>query len=285
MGEELPESNRTPERRAINEAMIRAERALSDANFAVYPVAAQGLTTGTEQSSVQTGASKDEATIRLGQNNLMDMMADNTGGRAFYNNNDLGGAILRAVEDSQATYTLGFIPDAKSLDSKFHSLKVQVKDKGLEVRYRKGFLAAPAVPLTEAQRNTDIRNALDSPLEASALGVDIETEIVDQPKPGTLRVRLGIAPGEIAFQSKNGQYAGALDFAYTQRTAAGKDSPVADQPLTFTLDQARYDTVMKLGVMTITRTLDLSPDAAQLRVALFDRGAGKFGSLVVPLKR
>jgi hypothetical protein len=37
-------------------------------------------------------------------------MADDTGGRAFVNTNDLTGALRQAVEDSEATYALGCSP-------------------------------------------------------------------------------------------------------------------------------------------------------------------------------
>ena len=47
----------------------------------------------------------------------MQELADQTGGRAFYNTNDLNGALRLAVEDSSVTYNLGFYPEAESLDA------------------------------------------------------------------------------------------------------------------------------------------------------------------------
>jgi len=44
----------------------------------------------------------------------MQKLADETGGRAFVNTNDLTGTIRHAVEDFTATYTLGFYIDSDS---------------------------------------------------------------------------------------------------------------------------------------------------------------------------
>jgi VWFA-related protein len=71
-------------------------------------------------------------------------MAENTGGRAFYNTNDIQHAIRDAVDDSEVTYTLGFYADTNALDARFHKLKVLVNRKHVEVRYRKGYMASPA---------------------------------------------------------------------------------------------------------------------------------------------
>lgn len=71
----------------------------------------------------------------------MQELADETGGQAFFNPNDLTGAIQKAVEDSAVNYTLGFYLDAASLDGKFHELKGRVKRKSTTIRYLKGYSA------------------------------------------------------------------------------------------------------------------------------------------------
>ena len=56
---------------------------------------------------------------------------------------------------------------------------------------------------------------------------------------------------------------------------------VAHQPLALNLDRAKYETVMKQG-LTVTKTIELAKDAAELRVVVLDRYSGKIGSLNVP---
>ena len=71
---------------------------------------------------------------------VMIRLADQTGGRAFYFNNDLAGSIRTAISDAEVTYTLGFYPSENGFDGKFHDLDVKVARKDVEVRHRNGLL-------------------------------------------------------------------------------------------------------------------------------------------------
>jgi hypothetical protein len=101
------------------------------------------------------------------------MIADSTGGRAFFNTNDLKNAIRNALDDSEITYTLGFYADSKSLDSAVSRPQshVETPDKyqDVEVRFRKGYMAEPDPPPTADERASNIRDVIWSPLEATAI--------------------------------------------------------------------------------------------------------------------
>ena len=73
-------------------------------------------------------------------------MADDTGGRAFINTNDLTGAIRQAIDDSSVRYTFGFYITNEAIDGQFHEIKLEVKPKGLIVHYPKGYFAFKDVP-------------------------------------------------------------------------------------------------------------------------------------------
>lgn len=93
----------------------------------------------------------------------METLADETGGEAFVITNNITGAIRQAVEDSAATYTLGFYIDHLSIDGKFHELKVEVKRKGVKVRYTKAYLALEDTPATKDQRRNSLLNRSAEP--------------------------------------------------------------------------------------------------------------------------
>ena len=93
-------------------------RVLSPARIAAYPIDARGLLARAPFQSKRDGIDFDQVT-RNGEsmpaqslepigNDTMQKLADETGGEAFVNTNDITGAIRRAVEDSAVTYTLGF---------------------------------------------------------------------------------------------------------------------------------------------------------------------------------
>ena len=64
-------------------------------------------------------------------------------GRKFFdNNNDIINGLSNFLDENSAYYMLGFQPDSKRWDGKFHKIKVVVRDRpDLTVTSRKGYLA------------------------------------------------------------------------------------------------------------------------------------------------
>src|SRR5579872_3457611 len=163
-----------------------AERALNRANIGLYPVDARGLVGLPAQltaSGPGFGRTIKPGSISLNPAGLetLKQLADLTGGKAFYDTNDISGAIRTAVEDTAATYTLGFYPDSDSLDGKFHQLKVQLKRPGLEVRSRRGYYAVKNSPATERVNLDNPPTALWSPLESSTIALEAEFTVRTRP--------------------------------------------------------------------------------------------------------
>ena len=70
----------------------------------------------------------------------MTLMANITGGRYFFNTNDLTTGFQQALTDLRGSYTLGFYAPEEP-DNKWHKLTVKVKRPRVTVRYREGYLA------------------------------------------------------------------------------------------------------------------------------------------------
>src|SRR5690349_18215516 len=103
--------NRTRDRGTFGEEIRRASRALNQASVAIYPVDARGLLAWVPSPSSSagllraglpsnTGSSSLDTTTR-GGHDTMEELASRTGGRAFYNTNDIAGAIRQAIDDTQ----------------------------------------------------------------------------------------------------------------------------------------------------------------------------------------
>src|SRR6202011_1210402 len=80
-------------------------------------------------------------------------LADATDGLAIVDSNNLDAGLKRVVADLSSYYLLGYYSTGK-LDGKFHSISVRVKRPGVQVRARRGFLAA-----TPAELKTTVRGA------------------------------------------------------------------------------------------------------------------------------
>jgi len=286
------------ERRTFSEEIERAARALNNANMAIYPVDARwlmGLSFTTRAPTFRPGQqgptgrrpnalgrirlSPDRANI-----DTMNILADRTGGRAFYNTNDIQGSVRRAIEDSRVTYVLGFYPTHGNWDAKFREIKVQVKRPGLHLRYRRGYLALPEVTFDSKKREVLMRAAVDSPLDDTSLGLEARLHVVDVPGAVTLKTELLVYSRDLTLVAQGDRWAGAVDVLFVQRGADGKELAGELKTLNLNLVRETYDEIMKKG-LGLTRSLPLAPGAAQLRVVVRDVSSGSIGSLTIPLTK
>jgi hypothetical protein len=69
-------------------------------------------------------------------------MAEDTGGEAFVNTNDLTHAVAKAIDDGSNYYTLTYTPTNKEWDQRFRAIKIKVEDQPkAQLSYRKGYYA------------------------------------------------------------------------------------------------------------------------------------------------
>jgi VWFA-related protein len=69
----------------------------------------------------------------------MEAVADDTGGIAYYNNNDIQGEIAKAIDNSSDYYTLSYVPPDHTSAGHSHKITVTVARPGLHLVYRKGY--------------------------------------------------------------------------------------------------------------------------------------------------
>jgi len=172
-----PEERSAPAPTALNLSaeLSQTARVLTDANVALYPVEARGLTgvpaadaavadsnfrldqprpsnTGSlppplasPQKKGNLEAITEESSVAVSVHrtrNAMQVLAAGTGGRAFIGSNDLGGNIHRALEDAKVVYVLSYQPTHKQWDGKFRPLEVRVNRPGVSALYRRGYFAS-----------------------------------------------------------------------------------------------------------------------------------------------
>ncbi len=159
--------------------------------MAIYPVDSRGLVAD-QRFSAENQKVNLKPKLSMGpiveNQQTMEELASRTGGKAFYNTNDLKHAIREAIEDASVTYTLGFYPADEKYDGKFHKFNVKVEHAGIgyDVRYRKGYFDFENKPADEKTRKIEIADAVLSPLDSSALGVSVGTARVDKPAPNSM---------------------------------------------------------------------------------------------------
>ena len=256
----------------------RAARALNDADAAVYVVDARGLVGAFATSAAARQQSFTTLDSALKPIEGLRQFAQLTGGEAFFNTNDLGGAITRAVEDSRLTYVLGYYSDEKDWDGKFRRIKVKVKRDDVDVRHRAGYFAIPPSLLGQPTRSEAILDALDSPLEVNALPLSVTPT---RGEGGKVALAIQFEPGTPLLEKRGAIWHGAVDIAIAQSLPTGQQTSEADLAIPFALDDATRAQLLKDG-LRLTRTITLRDDAHDIRVVARDPATGKSGSVIIP---
>ncbi|MDP9049160.1 MAG: VWA domain-containing protein [Acidobacteriota bacterium] len=138
-----------------DDAIRKTDNLLTRAQVAVYPVDARGVFSSDSTLDVSNNmaaitdasgaAVSQQLTANLNataqQHETMEAMAEDTGGHAFYNTNDLTTAVTKAVENGSNYYTLTYSPTNTQWDARFRSVKVKIDQPNVKLAYRNGYYA------------------------------------------------------------------------------------------------------------------------------------------------
>jgi len=120
-------------------------------NVSFYPIDPRGLPVFDSPISNPLPLEADANVLRARSDGLR-ILADNTDGIAAVSSNDLDRSFRRIVDDLSSYYLLGYYSNAR-LDGRFHSITVRVKRPGVQVRARRGYLAATVADANAAARS------------------------------------------------------------------------------------------------------------------------------------
>jgi VWFA-related protein len=227
-------------------------------------------------------------------------VAEDSGGEAFYNNNDLKAAIAKAIDHGSQFYTLSYIPPKLKEDSRYHHIKVEVMQPGLHLVYRQGYNAervptldapAPGPALMKASMEGHAPVATQilfqvgvwpSYLTDSAAGSQPQNE--PKSKPGkTVRydIHYGFPASEIAFtEDQNGMLHGSLEFDAVAYDNFGKRVALLTQTVTMPLRVDEYDE-FAAKPYRFTQKIELPPGQISLHVGILDNVTSKVGTLEI----
>src|SRR5207247_5770406 len=106
------------------------------------------------------------------RNTSLRTLAEATDGIAVVDSNDLSRGLRRIVDDLSSYYLLGYYSAGK-LDGRFHSITVRVKRPGVQVRARRGYLAATPATATATARSVAPAVSAETAAEAAAVSAAI----------------------------------------------------------------------------------------------------------------
>ena len=110
-------------------------------NTSIYTLDPRGLSTGEFDVSEPNVNYESDRRVINESTDVLRVLADQTDGRAIVGRNDPLPQLRQMVVDTSAYYLLGYTSSEAPRDGKFHEIKVSVKRKGVDLRFRKGYWA------------------------------------------------------------------------------------------------------------------------------------------------
>ena len=268
--------------------------AASRANVSFYSVDPRGLGgLGDEMMQIQSipqdntlGVTTLHDELRNAQDSLR-IIADETGGFATVNQNDFQDAFRRIVQDNSSYYVLGYYSSDTRRDGRFRPIQVRVTRPGLEVRARKGYVAPKGRPANAASTNsttsTELRDALNSPVPVSGLGLTVFAAPLKGAAPNaSVSVSLEIDGRALRFTEKDGIFHDDVEISAVAIDGSGKMRDGGRDLINLRLRPQTHAVVSTNGVR-VMRRFELPPGRYHLRVGARDVGSGAVGSVMYDL--
>ncbi len=247
----------------------------------VAPGSAHGVIS---TSASNAGATINAETVALSNDRItMKSMAEQTGGEAFVNTNDLKRVINRSLEDGSTYYTLAYTPPKEDPGGGYHRVVVKLPNKGLKLAYRRGYYSIPQQATMGEAGTAALRAALQPgmpPSTSMLLTASIE------PPDGTRKdVKInyvinsdGVDFADVPDNKKRAQ----LDCMVIAFDASGKEVAHASDTLDATIPLNVYATVQQYG-LPAHQLISLPPGRYNLRIGIMDKTTQQIGTVDAPL--
>lgn len=216
--------------------------------------------------------------LRFAENDPLSALASETGGKFYYNNNDLFSQMKAAVSRSVVNYILGFYPSNERRDGQFHKLAVKVNRPDVSVSARKGYFAPKGEESFEAMKNDDILDALQNPEALKGIPLALSYNITHDPNPRTLlEVRTQIDVRKIHFQKREARDRNTFAIVTIVYDSHSQFVDGRESRLDFNLTDPNYNQVMKEGLV-IRASFRLDPGEYTVKSVVRDAVETKIGS-------
>src|SRR5580765_1922658 len=240
----------------------RIADALMDAQVALYPIDAAGVSIN------------DRFPARV----AMESMAERTGGKTFFNRNDIDTGIRTSIDDGATYYTIEYYPQNRVWDSKFRHIELKLGQGHAQLRYRQGYFALGPTGGNPASATDTFSHALDrdAPTSASVL---FQASVLP-PSAQTQNkvvVNFGIDPHTVAFQRQSDDLQHANISCVVWAYPAKGDPVRAEGESKAALKDDVYQQMMH-SYFPCQRSLALKPGHYSLRLGVLDETTNLIGT-------
>jgi VWFA-related protein len=285
--------------REYTEQVKSVANALTDAQVAVYPMDVRGLqaqqslsasqninllVTRVNGSAIASRLNVEDADLQQAQGS-MDEIAQDTGGKACKNSNDLAGCVMTALKDSSSYYEMSFYPRDVKWDGRFHKIVVKTSRPGVKLSYRRGYLALDASSLAKQQQPEDrLRQVCADLLPSTAIPLTVQAASpVEHGNPQAgLQYMLVISAAGLTFSRQGDSYGMNIRVA---------DCEFAQKDMVFRFNEKEMPKTVSTDIYRgwqssgIPDRIAMVPslDTRRIRMVVLDVSSGLTGAIDIPV--
>jgi VWFA-related protein len=287
---------------------LRATAALLAAHqIAVYPIDARGLLVGpagvgadsTGRELLRNGSNTQNAYAKglsefsrglQASHNSMDELAEQTGGRAFYNSNDISSAIGKSIDFGANYYTLSYTPTNKNWDGRLRKIEVKVARQNVKLTYRRGYYAVadPFAPVLNIKTTkVDVEKRLIEAVQPNSpqlTGIQMQAKVVTSGAGKPIEIEYVIDARDLTLSfSENGTRKVSYELVVVAWDNKENNAGQAWEMVDKDISSQEANEILR-GAIHSHRFLSLEPGDYRLYLGIIDVESKKIGTLVIPLK-
>ncbi len=275
-----------------NDAQLRATiNSALRSNVSIYPVDARGLVATAPAGNASRGSAGGRGNFNGGagramagnmqasQDSMYALAAD-TGGKAFFDSNDLAGGVVQAQKDIASYYILGYYSPNTALDGKYRRIKVQINSNlTAKLDYRTGYFASKEFKqFTSSDRERQLQEAIMLGDPITDLSLAMEIDYFRQAKDRYyVPVSVKLPGSDIELAKRGGSQSTRLDFIGQVRDAKGA---LAGTVRDFITVKLKDETAAQLEKRTLAYDVGftLEPGSYTIKFLTRENETGKIGT-------
>lgn len=268
----------------------RLVRLMNAEGVSVYPVSAEGLEAenlGFPGAGLPPGSEDpSELSPTIGEDHgPMLELARRTGGRAFYNRNDLETGIRRALDDSRITYELAYYPDHNKWTGAWRKIEIKLDRPNVTVLARSGYFALPDPrPVPPKNRFEFLSSIAASPVEATQLPLTVHVATISGTRGPEIDASVHINPQRMLTSARDGHWKGNFEVIFMQLGVKNKLLDATQKDIEADLAPKEYAALLQKG-WEMNADLKFMSGATLLCVILHDKNSDAIGSVRIPLEK
>ncbi|HSB08184.1 MAG TPA: VWA domain-containing protein [Blastocatellia bacterium] len=268
----------------LNRVTSRAVRS----GILVYSIDAKGLETDlmiSDASSrvvIRPSIYKYISDSHKDEQDAINAIGKDTGGDAFFNNNDMAFVMKQALDSNSVYYALGYYPSDQKNDNGYRRLTVRVKNHPeYKVRTQKGYQPPDRKKEEEIARHTPQQKMLDAiaaPLPQTEIGVTASAYYLERDlDESQVSIEVFIDGTTLEYGKQDGHQAIDCDVTTVIFDQTGKSTRVITDKVQGSLTPERLEEGKKNGYRYVKR-LELKPGIYQARIGVRENGSERIGT-------